>query len=388
MDFEVIIVGGGIAGIITAIALSNEGVKLALIELKSSDILTSLQSDGRAFAISQGSWEIFGAFGLQHIFEDNAGLIKNIRVCDQDSPLHLDFSDELVDDLPLGYMIEHNILVRELYKEALKRDNITLFSGNPYSEVEFLDQEARIEVGGKKLTAQLIIAADGKNSSLRSLAGIEVNTWDYDQIAMVCNVSHQKNHCDTAIEKFLSRGPFAILPLAGGFSSSIVWVEHKDIAPIYLAMEKNEFLDHLKERFTDYLGELEFVNDIYSYPLSCKYAKKFYSKRMALVADAAHAIHPIAGQGINVGISDIEAIVNLIKEYRSLGLGIGSKSLLDKYHRLRFNDVMMMVAATDGVNRLFSNNIGLLKKARTMGLAALNKIDVVKKYITKYAMGV
>jgi len=387
MHYDIIVIGGGISGIITAIALAKEGLKIALVELKSIETLTSLQDDGRVFAISQGSWQILSKYGLSDILAPKAGLIEHIRVCDDNSLLHLDFFNDVVDNLPLGYMLEHNNFVKEMYNIAISQKNITIYDGNAYDNIEFFPNHASVKIKEQVITADLIIGADGKNSKIRTLANIETSSWGYNQTAMVCNVTHEQNHQNIAIEKFMPNGPLAILPMAGGMTSSIVWIEKSELASIYLKMEPEEFLYYLQERFTDYLGPIKIVNNIYSYELSCKYAKKFYSHRLALIADAAHSIHPIAGQGLNLGISDIDCLVENIKSYRLNGLDIGGRIMLEKYHKKRFSAVMVMVAATDGINRLFVNNLAIIKIARRVGMASINKFGWLKKKITKYAMG-
>jgi 2-octaprenyl-6-methoxyphenol hydroxylase len=203
----------------------------------------------------------------------------------------------------------------------------------------------------------------------------------------VCKVSHEHHHQNIAIERFFPAGPFAILPLADGYSSSVVWVEKKELAELYLNMPTEELLHYLTERFSDYLGNLKIVGEIFNYQLLCSYAKKFYGSRLALIADAAHSIHPIAGQGLNLGIADIDCLVQNISSYASVGLDIGSTILLKKYHRQRFLPVMAMLVTTDGLNKLFSNENFFLSAARRIGMAGIDKISVVKKKIMQHAMG-
>ncbi len=386
MNFDIIIIGGGIAGIISALGLVKKGLKVALLELKPLDTLLSLQKDGKAFAISQGSWLVLQKYGLSQVLAAEAGIISHIRVCDDDSFLKLDFPNNLVDDAPLGYMIEHNLMLKEFYHLAIKEPNLTIYAAQTYKNITFNHDHVAVELSNKTITASLLIGSDGKHSKIRQLTNIETKSWHYDQVAIVCKVSHELHHQNIAIERFFPAGPFAILPLADGYSSSVVWVEKKELAELYLNMPPEELLHYLTERFSDYLGNLKIVGEIFHYKLSCSYAKKFYCPRMALIADAAHAIHPIAGQGLNLGIADIDCLIDNISAYAGVGLDVGSSILLKKYHQQRFAPVMAMLIMTDGLNRLFSNNNRFLSVARRIGMAGVDKISILKKKIMQHAM--
>jgi 2-octaprenyl-6-methoxyphenol hydroxylase len=385
---EIIIVGGGVIGAVTALALAKNNINTILIEQREVATILNKQSDGRAFAISGGSWNILHSYGLTDNLIAHAGKLEQIRVSDNDSLLHIHFDNKQVEGKPFGYMIQHDILLKELYKLVQDNSKIKLFDNSNYDQVIIDNYEANININGTGHLAKLLIAADGKNSRLRKIIGIDIKELHYDQVAIVCNVSHEKDHHNIAQERFLPAGPFAVLPLIGGKSSSIVWTEKKKLAPIYLSMQPDEFLYHLQQRFTGYLGNIKLISKIYSYPISLTFADSYYSQRLALVGDAAHSIHPIAGQGLNMGIRDIEQLVDLIIEQQKLGLDVGSTLLLENYQKARSHDNMALIATTDILNRLFSNNILPVAIARRLGIAAVNKIPQVKKFFIQYAMGI
>lgn len=386
---EVVIIGGGIIGILTACALARSGVEVVVIERRDMRALGNLPTDGRAISLASASVQIINQYGLWDNIIDDASPIEQIRVCDGDSPLFLHFDNQLVAGEPLGFMVDHSILLTRLYDSAASLPNLKILSPAIYTSIERDNYKVTITTADNCLiTAELLIAADGKHSQIRKRAGIRVKQEGYEQTAMVCDVRHELDHQNIAIERFLPAGPFAILPLKGGHTSCVVWTEKKDLVPLYLKMSREEFTMFLRDRFTEYLGELEVQGEIFSYPLNVSYARTYYDTRLALVGDAAHAIHPIAGQGLNMGIRDVDAITSIIKHYKSLGLDLGGKALLADYQAARRSDNMAMVAITDIFNKLFSNNTFPLTLARRIGLATVNKITPLQKFFMKYAMGV
>ncbi len=230
-------------------------------------------------------------------------------------------------------------------------------------------------------------ACDGRNSPLRRAAGIRTIEWNYPQVSIVCTVSHEAPHRGVAVEHFLPAGPFAILPMTG-HRSSIVWTERADLAPRLMALDDAGFTRELARRFGDFLGALEVVGPRWSYPLSLMHAERYSAPRLALVGDAAHVIHPIAGQGLNLGIRDIAALAELVVDARRLGLDIANPDALERYERWRRFDNVMLAAVTDGLNRLFSNALPPVKLARDLGLAAVDRLPPLKRFLMRHAMGV
>jgi 2-octaprenyl-6-methoxyphenol hydroxylase len=236
---------------------------------------------------------------------------------------------------------------------------------------------------GERLKARLIAAADGKDSPLRREAGIRAVEWRYPQTGIVTTVAHARPHAGIAVEHFLPAGPFAILPMTGN-RSSIVWTEDAELAPRLLELPEAEFA---AARFGGFLGEVEPVGPRWAYPLSLMQAERYTARRLALVGEAAHVIHPIAGQGLNIGIRDIAALAELIVDTRRLGLDIGEDSVLEAYQRWRRPDAVMLAGVTDGLNRLFSNTIEPIRLVRDVGLSIVNQLPPLKRLLMQHAMG-
>lgn len=388
INFDVIIIGGGIIGLTLASALASRNVSVALIEKNDMELRYNSKSDGRASAISYGSKKILEAFNLWHNLETDAGLIEEIRVSDNKSKLFLHFDHNLVSEKPLGFMLENNILIDKLYESAKNYKNISIYSASRYSLIEEKGSRAFVTLeNGTILAADILIAADGKNSAVRKLTNIKMMSKDFDQTAIVCTVSHELNHNNIAQERFLPSGPFAVLPLKGGFHSSIVWTEHKEIAKVIMLLPEEKFLYFLRQRFTNYLGKVSISTKKFAYPLSYAYANNYYSHNIILVGDAAHAIHPIAGQGVNMGFRDIEVLVHLITYYKKLGCSLNNIGLLTDYERLRQPDNQAMLLITNSLNALFSNDHLPIRTMRRLGLAAVNQIPLLQKYFMNYARG-
>ncbi len=237
---------------------------------------------------------------------------------------------------------------------------------------------------GERLAAPLIIAADGKASPLRGAAGIRVNTWGYAQTAIIACVAHERPHEGVAQELFLPSGPFAILPMTED-RSSIVWTERAAAAPAYLALGDAAFLSELQRRFGDYLGTLRLAGPRFAYPLAFHLAQSFAAARLALIGDAAHAIHPIAGQGYNLGVKDIAALAEVLGDARGVGLDLGAMSVLERYQRWRRFDSATLAFGTDALNRLFSNDWGPLRLARDLGMGAVNAVGPLRHFFMRQA---
>src|SRR5438874_12400407 len=239
---------------------------------------------------------------------------------------------------------------------------------------------------GLRLNRSRVAAADGQNSPLRRAARIRTVEWRYQQTGIVTTVAHERPHRGIAVEHFLPAGPFAILPMTGN-RSSIVWTEQADLAPHLLALPDTDFAAELRARFGDFLGEIEPVGPRWSYPLALMQAERYVARRLALVGEAAHVIHPIAGQGLNIAIRDVAALAELIIDQRRLGLDIGDDPLLERYQRWRRADALLLAAVTDGLNRLFSNAIPPVKLIRDVGLAVVNELPPLKRLLMQHAMG-
>ena len=385
---KIIIVGSGLSGLFLANILAELKIHSILIDKQNIEELKNKESDGRVSAISNSNQKIIEKYNLWHLFKDNFCKIEQIRVTDNHSPLFLHFDNQLVENNPLGFMIENNVMISSLTKNILKSPYVKIIDND--SVEEFTNTHNSIiakTTKGLEFEGEILIAANGKFSDIREKAGIKSYQFSYKQTAMVFNISHEKNHENIAQEIFMQSGPFAILPMHGGHMSAIVWTEKTALAELYLKMNKKDFHAFLMEKITDYLGEVKIVSKIISYPLSISFSREYYKNRICLVGDSAHSIHPIAGQGFNQTIRDIDVITSLIAEHKSLGLDIGSKVLLAEYQRTRKIDNYAMLAITDSLNRLFSNDSYLIAKARRLGLSAINHVPYFKKFFMKYAMG-
>ena len=391
-DAELIIAGGGLNGLLLAVACAGAGLSTIVVDRQDPAAMTTERFDGRTSAIAYGSRLVFDGIGLWPAIEHEAEPIREIRVADDDSPLFLHYDHRELgpgtgSPAPLGYIVENRVLRRALFDRAATLPSLRLLAPRAVAEMQASDTGASVTLeDGSRLRARLVAAADGQNSPLRRAAGIGTVEWRYSQTGIVTTVRHERPHRDIAVEHFLPAGPFAILPTIEN-RSSIVWTEDADLAPPLLALPDAGFASELRARFGDFLGDVEPVGPRWAYPLALMQAERYVGRRLALVGEAAHVIHPIAGQGLNIGIRDIAALAEIIIDARRLGLDIGDASLLKRYERWRRSDALLLAAVTDGLNRLFSNTITPVKLARDIGLAIVNRLPPLKRLLMQHAMG-
>jgi 2-octaprenyl-6-methoxyphenol hydroxylase len=287
----------------------------------------------------------------------------------------------------LGWIVENRVIRRALFARLAELPTLRHLAPATVKSAERGPGAVTVTLeDGRQIRGTLLIAADGRLSPLRRAAGIKTVEWSYPQIGIVCTVRHARPHLGIAVEHFLPAGPFAILPMTEN-RSSIVWTERAALAPRMMALDDRGFLAELARRFGDFLGDLTIVGPRWSYPLSLMHAESYAAHRLALIGDAAHVIHPIAGQGLNLGLRDVAALSELIVDARRLGLDIGSAELLASYERWRRFDNTVLAAVTDGLNRLFSNSLAPLVLARDMGLAVVNQLPPMKRFLMRHAMG-
>lgn len=386
---ELIIIGGGLNGLAMAYAAGKEGFQVALVDRQDIRGLQHAKTDGRASAIAYGSKQLFANYGIWDELQEYAEPILDIRVTDNHAPFFVHFDHQLVGDEPMGYMIENRIMLQTLAAAIEKMDAVTIHSPANYQSIERDTHRVTVTLDNQTiLEAPLLVAADGKRSAIRKYAGIEESLHhDYQQVGLVCNIKHEHSHQGIAIEHFLPDGPFAALPLLGGHHSSLVWTEPKAKADHYLSLSKEELASEILQRTGDHLGAVEVVSELFNYPLSLVLAKDYVSHRLLLLGDAAHGIHPVAGQGLNLGIRDIEVILPILKATKSTGLDIGAVAVLEQYENARKYDVLSMVGMTHGLNRLFSNELLPVKLARRFGLSLVNQVNPLKQFFMKQSMG-
>ncbi|MBX7201138.1 MAG: UbiH/UbiF/VisC/COQ6 family ubiquinone biosynthesis hydroxylase [Rhodospirillaceae bacterium] len=389
---DVAIAGAGLIGGTLAVALARHGIKTAVIDRLDPAAMLEGSFDGRASAITASSQTLLAAIGLWPHLADVAEPIREIRVSDGAAPLFLHYDHALLGDTPLGFMAENRH-----YRLAVARamaelpGHLTVVSGRAVTGMsDGPDQISLALDDGQQVRARLAVAAEGRDSKLRELAGIGLTGWSYSQTAIVATIGHARPHDGIAHERFLPAGPFAILPLPddrGVHRSSLVWTERTDAAPGYLALDGTRFLAEIAERVGGFLGELSLIGPRFSYPLGLQFAARYGRGRMVLAGDAAHGIHPIAGQGLNLGLRDVAALTEIIADAHGLGLDLAHPEGLARYERWRRADNLMMAGVTDVLNRLFSNDIAPVRLARDLGLAAINRIVPLKKFFMRHAMG-
>lgn len=387
-SFDVIIIGGGLSGLLLANALAHYQFHVAIIETKTPKDIQK-QNDGRCSAIAYGSQQFMQSIGVWDKLEAHAGAIRDIWVSDNDAPVFLHYNYTLTGDHPMGYMVANTHMLQGFFDTVETHEHITLFAPERYTQIESNQTGHRITLEcGKTLSAPLLIGADGKFSRIRDWLGIEAKTHNYHQTGIVCTIKHEIDHEGLAQERFLHTGPFAALPMHGGYHSSLVWTESDYVAPQYLHMDDEKFLAEIQYRMGDYLGKLSLASERFSYPLKLVHAKSYAKNRTILIGDAAHAIHPLAGQGFNLGIRDIEKLTGILVNQRRLGLDIGAQDCLKTYQELRNFDALSLIAITDGLNRLFACKNPLVTTARRMGMNAVQHLPALKKKLMQHAMGV
>ena len=384
---ELAVVGGGLVGLSLGIACAEAGLEVAVIDREDPAATVAETFDGRASAIAWGSQQMLSALGIwRHVGEEAAPILE-IRVADAGAPLFLHYDHRDVGDHPLGWIVENRVLRRALLARVATLPRLRHLAPATVRAVERGAAGARVQLAdGSALRARLVAGADGKTSPLREAAGIRTIQWSYPQTGIVATVAHELPHRGIAVEHFLPAGPFAILPLTGN-RSSLVWTERAALAPKLLALAAEPFAAELRRRFGDFLGAVEPVGPRWSYPLAFLHAERVYDERLVLVGDAAHLIHPIAGQGLNLGLRDVAALAEVLVDRRRLGLDIGDGAGLARYARWRSLDVLALSAVTDALNRLFSNAIPPVKLARDLGLAAVNEMPPLKRLFMRHAMG-
>jgi len=387
-DAELVIAGAGLTGMLLGVACAGAGLQVAVVDPQDPATMLDHGFDGRTSAIAYGSRLVFDGIGLWPEIAAEAEPILEIRVADDNSPLFLHYdSRDLAGETPLGYIVENQVLRRALYERARTLPNLQLLAPQRITALDASETGAvAVLDDGERLYTRLVAAADGKDSPLRQAAAIRATQWRYSQTGIVTTVAHARPHGGIAVEHFLPAGPFAILPMTGN-RSSIVWTEHADLAPPILALPEAEFAAELRARFGAFLGEIEPVGPRWAYPLALLQAERYVARRLALVGEAAHVIHPIAGQGLNIAIRDVAALAELIVDQRRRGLDIGDELVLERYQRWRRADALLLAAVTDGLNRLFSNTIPPIRLARDLGLAAVHRLPPLKRILMRHAMG-
>ena len=387
-----VISGGGMVGLTLGLALAQGGLRTAIVDLVPASTILVPTFDGRVSALAYASVRMLAALGVWEALAPHAQPIREILVTDGQagkpaSPFSLHFDAQEVGAESLGHIAENRHTRAALYGAVERQPNLELIAP---ASVKSITTEgggaiARLE-DGSEIAASLVIAADGRESRLRREMGITVVGWSYHQTGIVATVEHEKPHNGVAYEHFLPSGPFAILPMTGN-RSSLVWTESKHKAPALLALDEAGFHAELSRRFGNHLGKTKAAGPRWSYPLSFHLSREYVRPRFALAGDCAHGIHPIAGQGLNLGLKDVAALAEVLLDAGRLGRDIGALDTLKRYERWRRFDSFAMGASTDALNRLFSNDIAPLRHLRDLGLGIVDAIGPARRFFMRHAGG-
>jgi 2-octaprenyl-6-methoxyphenol hydroxylase len=402
-EVDVCVMGAGPVGGTLACRLAAGGLRVAVIDQAPLPPMEHPAFDGRAYAIAAGSRDLLAAAGLWDRLPDPPCPILDIRVTDgrvgrPASRLYLHFDHrELGDDAaPFGWMVEARALRRTLNGRLHALAGLTVHAPARASVTRAPDGVTVRLASGETIRAALVVGAEGRRSPLREAAGIPVTRLPYNQTAIVCAIAHEHPHENVALEHFLPSGPFAVLPMAaspdaleGGAPhvSAVVWTERTALATSLLKLDDTDFAGEIVRRLGDTMGEVRVVGRRWSYPLSAMLVHRYTDTRLVLVGDAAHAIHPIAGQGLNLGFQDAIALSALLIEAAGQGGDLGAPALLARYQRLRRPDNLAMLLMTDGLDRLFSSDNPALRLARDVGIATVHRFGPVKRFFMRRAMG-
>jgi len=392
IERDVIIVGGGLNGPVLALALASAGIRSLVLDAAPAEERAREDFDGRAYALALSSRKMLAALGLWAGVASRAQAIEEIRISDGRAgegaaPLWLHFDAAEIEEGPMGHFLEDRWLRAALAAAVAATPGIEARHGAEVVAQRALPGAVEATLAdGSVVAGRLLVGCDGRASGTAARAGIGRTGWDYRQTALVCAVEHERPHHGVAHQFFMPEGPLAILPLPGN-RSSIVWTEARERAAAIMALDEAGYLAALRPRFGDFLGAIRPVGARYSYPLGLSLAERFVDARLALVGDAAHGIHPLAGQGLNLGLRDVAALAEVLATARRRGQDLGAADVLAEYQRWRRFDASMLAAATDGLNRLFSNDNPVLRLGRDLGLGLVNRLPALRRALIREAAG-
>lgn len=385
--FDVVVAGGGMAGMTLGIGLSLCGVKTAVIDAARPETQMAKTFDGRASAIAYAPYRMFEAIGIWKHIAKQAQPINEIHVADQGSFFFVHFEPADFDNNIMGYMLENRHIRTGLAKRRAEIKGLTFLAPDKIANHDINEAAVSITLeSGRRLEAPLVIAAEGRRSPLREAAGIQVTGWSYGQSGVVATIQHEHPHLGIAHERFFPDGPFAILPLTGN-RLSLVWALKTEMAEVAMNLSEEAFEQEVIKKVGGFLGQVKVTGPRWVFPLTLQMPERITAKRLALVGDAAHGIHPIAGQGLNLGLRDVAAIIEVLAGAKANGEDLGSEAVLERYAQWRRTDNLTLIAVTDALTRLFSNDIKPVKMARNIGLGIVNKAPAAKKFFVSHARG-
>lgn len=392
-DADILIVGGGLNGPALGLALAQSGFRVAVIDARPAPVRAEAGFDGRAYALAIASKRLLTVIGVWGRLAGKSQQMLKIKASDGvagqgPAPFFLTFDHAELEEGPVGYMVEDRHLYAAFLDAMRDAPNLTLLSGESVVAQEVSAASVAVTLASdRQLTGRVLIGCDGRGSGVAARAGIARNGWGYGQTALVTAVWHEKDHQGTAHQFFMPEGPLAILPLPGGHHSSIVWSETDAHAAAVQALSDAEYLAALRPRFGDFLGEISLAGERFTYPLSLSLAASFVAPRLALVGDAAHGVHPIAGQGLNLGLRDVGALAEVLTLAARRGEDIGAADVLERYQAWRRFDSTTLALGMDSVNRLFSNNNPVLRLGRDLGLGLVNAVPGLRRGFMRQAAG-
>ena len=391
-DSDILIVGGGLNGPALALALGDTGFDVTMVDALPRGARGEDAFDGRGYALALASQRLLKALGVWTHVGENAQPLLDIRISDGRAgegpgPFVLEFDHAEIDEGPMGYMVEDRFLSRALTRAVEAHPKVTLINGETVTAQDIGPGSVTLTLAsGKALTGRMVVGCDGRASGTCARAGIKRYGHDYGQTSLVCAIDHELPHQGAAHQFFMPPGPLAILPLPGN-QCSIVWTEsHAEAARIH-TLDDAGYLDELRPRFGSFLGDIQLAGKRFTYPLTLTVAEQFIADRLALVGDAAHGMHPIAGQGLNAGLKDVAALAEVLTLAKRRGEDYGRIDVLERYQQWRRFDVAQMVAVTETTNRLFSNDNPLLRAARDFGLGLTNAMPGLRRGFIREAAG-
>lgn len=391
-DTDVLIAGGGLNGPALALALARAGLRVTVIDAQPPRARADAAFDGRAYALAIASRQLLSGIGIWDHIADHAQPIHKIKASDGRpgegaAPFFLTFDAAEIEEGPMGFMVEDRHLYAAFLDAMERTPGLTHIPATAVTAQESTAAGISVTLSdGRKLSGKVLAGCDGRTSGTARRAGISRTGWSYGQTAIVCAVDHDLPHNGTAQQFFMPSGPLAILPLPGN-RSSIVWSETDDNARTIMALDDDAFLDALRPRFGDHLGAIRLAGPRFTYPLSLTLANSYTAPRVALVGDAAHGVHPIAGQGLNLGLRDVAALAQVLVEAQRRGEDIGTADVLDRYQSWRRFDSTALALGMDAVNRLFSNDNPFLRLGRDLGMGVVDAVPGLRRRFIRQAAG-
>ncbi|WP_108784993.1 FAD-dependent monooxygenase [Falsiruegeria mediterranea] len=392
MTSDIVIVGGGLNGPALALALTATGHSVTVIDALPVKTRKNAAFDGRSYALALASQRLLQAIGVWEAVEDHAQPMLEIKVTDGHagagpSPFFMHFDHAELEEGPMGYMVEDRHLRRAFMDVMAADPMITQINGKSVVAQEVSQAGVSVTLDdGTEVTGKLLVGSDGRKSGTATRAGIKRTGWDYGQTALVCAIEHELPHHGVAHQFFMPPGPLAILPLTGN-RSSIVWSERTEMAHRINAMEPEDYMQVLRPRFGNFLGQIKLAGNRFTYPLNLTVANSFVGDRLALVGDAAHGMHPIAGQGLNAGLRDVAALAEVLTLAGRRGEDLASQLVLERYQQWRRFDTATLALATDTFNRLFSNDNPLLRLGRDIGMGIIGSLPGLRRGFVREAAG-